>query len=129
MRLLLKYLGVFILISSLFFSTSYKSIIRLSYEINKLEIIEKFCINKEETTFKCDGKCHLKTQLQEVEKVPSQNQDQEEVRTDYQVQLFCPIKEKLDKKKAQTKPHYFAAYSNLYHFLFVDKVVPPPKFV
>lgn len=129
MRIFLKYSAVFALISSLLFSTAYKSFVRLSYEINKLEIIEKFCVNKEETSFSCEGKCHLKTQLEEVEKVPSQNQEQEEIRTDYQVQLFCPVKENTEEKKLVSKQHYFAAYSNLYHFIFVDLVVPPPKFV
>ena len=129
MRIFLKYSAVFALISSLLFSTAYKSFVRLSYEINKLEIIEKFCVNKEETSFSCEGKCHLKTQLEEVEKVPSQNQEQEEVRTDYQVQLFCPVKEKPEAKKTITKKHYFATYSNLYHFIYIDLVVPPPKFV
>ena len=39
----------------------------LSYKINKLELIEKFCINKQETIFKCDGKCHLTTELTKAE--------------------------------------------------------------
>ena len=51
------------LIGIIFYGSAHKSWILLSYHINKLEIIEKFCVNKEETTFKCDGKCHLKTEL------------------------------------------------------------------
>jgi hypothetical protein len=39
----------------------------LSYKINKHDIIENFCVDKEETTFKCAEKCHLKTELTKAE--------------------------------------------------------------
>lgn len=35
-----------------------------NYLFNKAEIIEKFCINKDKPILKCDGKCHLKDQLE-----------------------------------------------------------------
>lgn len=59
---------VLMLIGTIFFSSAHKSWILLSYNINKLEIIEKFCVNKEETTFKCDGQRHLKTELNKANK-------------------------------------------------------------
>tara|TARA_B110000211_G_C14081735_1_gene554880 strand:- start:3341 stop:3712 length:372 start_codon:yes stop_codon:yes gene_type:complete len=35
----------------------------IDYSINKAEIIEKYCENKDKPILKCEGKCHLKKQL------------------------------------------------------------------
>ena len=35
----------------------------INYSINKAEIIEKYCENKDKPVLKCEGKCHLKKQL------------------------------------------------------------------
>ncbi len=35
--------------------------------MNQTEIIELFCINKEKPKLQCNGKCHLTTQLANVE--------------------------------------------------------------
>jgi len=35
----------------------------INYSLNKAEIIEKFCKNKDKPILKCEGKCHLKKQL------------------------------------------------------------------
>lgn len=67
MKAFLKLSLVFTLIGIVSYGSAYKSWLRISYEINKLEIIEKFCINKEETAFKCDGKCYLKAELKKVD--------------------------------------------------------------
>lgn len=81
---LIKFLAVSGLVACIFFSSATKSIIRISYEINKLEIIQKFCINKEVTEFKCDGKCYLKSQL---EKADTEKEDIPAVK-DHKIQLF-----------------------------------------
>ncbi|MDG1475963.1 MAG: hypothetical protein P8Q14_02340, partial [Vicingaceae bacterium] len=57
-----------IIVALLFvFTINFKSFVTVSYFINQAEIIELFCINKEKPELKCDGKCHLATQLTEVE--------------------------------------------------------------
>jgi len=57
-----------IIVALLFvFTINFKSFVTISYFINQAEIIELFCINKEKPQLKCDGKCHLATQLTEVE--------------------------------------------------------------
>lgn len=51
-----------------------KSIILANYEINKKEITEKYCVNKDKPQMHCCGKCFLKKQLarqQEQEKYPT----------------------------------------------------------
>jgi hypothetical protein len=36
----------------------------LNYNINKAEITKKYCENKDKPILKCEGKCHLKKQLE-----------------------------------------------------------------
>jgi hypothetical protein len=57
-----------IIVALLFvYTINFKSFVTASYFINQAEIIELFCINKEKPQLKCDGKCHLATQLSEAE--------------------------------------------------------------
>jgi hypothetical protein len=48
------------------------------YQWNKKEITAKFCINKNKPKVHCNGKCHLKKQLKNIEEVgqPSSNPNQ-----------------------------------------------------
>lgn len=50
----------------LVFSTGLMSdvVIYMNYLANQAEITELFCINKDVPEMKCDGKCHLKSQLE-----------------------------------------------------------------
>jgi len=45
-----------------------KSIIVVHYQVNKTAITKKYCENKAKPKMHCDGKCHLKKQLQKEEK-------------------------------------------------------------
>ena len=44
-----------------------KSIILVNYEINKKEITQKYCVNKDKPQMHCCGKCLLKKKLAEQE--------------------------------------------------------------
>lgn len=46
-----------------------KSVLTIHYFVNKAEIIELFCINKEKPKLQCNGKCHLAEELKEVEPI------------------------------------------------------------
>lgn len=50
----------------LLFSTNLKSFITINYLINKVEITELFCVNKEKPKLKCNGKCHLAKEIKKV---------------------------------------------------------------
>jgi hypothetical protein len=56
-----------LLLFSFVFVTISKSIILVNYELNKKEITEKYCINKNKPEMHCCGKCHLKQKLAEQE--------------------------------------------------------------
>lgn len=111
----------------LVFTLSFKSMIRLSYEINKLEIIEKFCINKEEKSFQCDGKCHLATQLNQADS--SEDQKPIELRSEINLLLFGPAENESFVSNTDSKLEFAEAYSNLYAFLFSTTIEHPPKLV
>lgn len=44
------------------------SVLLLSYELNKEQITKTLCVNRNKPRMHCNGKCHLKKQLQEQEK-------------------------------------------------------------
>lgn len=50
----------------------YNAILFIDYEINKTEITELFCINKDKPELNCNGSCHLMQQLKEREHKESQ---------------------------------------------------------
>ena len=108
------------------YTTSHKSWIRLSYEINKLEIIEKFCVNKEETTFKCDGKCHLKTQLENSD-LPN-SQKEAKVIEENTSTLFHFSFQSIVVKNRFIPTTTFESYKISYSFFFLNKIFHPPKF-
>lgn len=57
-----------IIIALLFvYAINFKSFVTFNYFINQTEIAELFCINKEKPELQCGGKCHLATQLNQVE--------------------------------------------------------------
>ena len=116
-----------LLVAVVTFSSSYKSFIRFSYEINKLEIIEKFCINKDKPDLKCDGKCHLKATL---DKVDEDNNMSNEAESSSQNQLLLfKVDFNSIKVTAFTKGiKLISKYNNLYSYLTQASIFhPPPK--
>jgi hypothetical protein len=80
-----RLLSLLLLFSFLIMSMS-KSLILVHYEINKKEITEKYCINKDKPEMHCCGKCLLKKKLaqqEEQQKYPAFP----DVKTD--IQLYC----------------------------------------
>jgi len=59
-------LSILLLFSFLLVNVS-KSIILVNYEVNKKEITDKYCVNKDKPQMHCCGKCLLKKKLAEQE--------------------------------------------------------------
>jgi len=72
-----------ILLASVILSQSLSSLVVIAgYEINKGYIIRAFCENKDIPTMHCDGKCHLRKQLDEEKRKdqsPSSLKDKKEI--------------------------------------------------
>lgn len=113
-------------IASLSWSTAQKTWIRISYEINKLEIIEKFCINKEETTFKCEGKCHLKTEIDKVDDEESKPFENSE--TEQKIQLFNSPLENFKISTLLFNKTALFFYSNVGLQGYIPFIFKPPRF-
>ena len=62
------------------------TIVWVLYEIDKEYITEQFCVNKEKPALKCNGKCHLATQLTNAE--PAQTEQPAQINYIPQIQLF-----------------------------------------
>jgi len=112
-------------ISVILYTTAHKSWIRLCYEINKMEIIEKFCVNKAETTFSCEGKCHLKTQLNRAEK--SKGEQDMQITEESRFLLFTQTKTDLPGETESSHSTGLSNYSNLYYYLYPSSIFHPPK--
>ena len=41
----------------------FNGLVWMSYELNKSEIIQEFCVNKDKPELKCEGKCHMKDMM------------------------------------------------------------------
>lgn len=83
----------------LLFSTNLKSFITINYLLNKAEITELFCINKEKPKLQCNGKCYLAKEIAAVEiddkeepMIPIQNNSnlQQILFSEYPQELFTP---------------------------------------
>lgn len=107
------------------YTTGYKSWIRLSYEINKLEIIEKFCINKEEKSFQCDGKCHLKTQLEKADTSKAQNNAT--IVEENTLLLFHFLFKPLSIKVFRTNNNLVNQLAKEYYYIYFPTIFHPPK--
>ena len=115
----------------LLFSSNLKSFITINYLINKAEITELFCINKEKPQLECNGKCHLakkikKIGIEEDEKpllpIPNNKQHNEVLYTEYnQLNINSQVNIKNKNK------HFSPFNSGKIQHGFTSLITPPPK--
>ena len=97
------------------------------YELNIDYIINTYCVNTDKPELKCNGKCHLKTQLNLASTTTGSSD------------AILLISESFYPVYFQEKADFFLidfiqyshskidiAYSNLYHFNFISKALKPP---
>jgi hypothetical protein len=97
-------------------------LIVINYELNKVSITQKFCENKAKPTMHCNGKCHLKKQLDKEEKqqsLPGSLKEKSEV----QFHSISVVSE-LTITTAEITPHF--SYSFSYPDAPVLSVFHPP---
>lgn len=86
---LLKTISSIVLIVLLLLNSMVYSVIIGKYMINKLEIVNKFCVNKGMPELQCDGKCYLAQQLQ-TEKEKKNGESQHFFALDFGLYIPCP---------------------------------------
>jgi hypothetical protein len=93
----------------------------MSYEINKSEIIQKFCENKDEPDLKCEGTCHMKKMM-----LTEESDEGEPMTVLPEIQLYTNhigIEVMNSEQDITTN----TSYINLYSFLFLNDLDIPPK--
>ncbi len=113
-------IGAILIAAILIYGSTNKSWVYFSYEVNKLEIIEKFCVKKEVEEYTCEGKCHLMNQLNEAEEESPFNEqaqsNQEEITVLFKV-YFQDLNLNYNPDKISLYPrvdlNYLFQYNNI----------------
>jgi len=97
-------------------TTSMNGLIYTHYELNKANIIELFCINKDKPRLKCDGKCHLKTTLQKA------SEQEEGIETSNMV--YTPLSLFVDDSRSEVLNALLVDFNQWQVVKSIGKVVP-----
>ena len=65
----------FLLVLSFLIGMFSQSYLIISFYLNRAEITEKHCVNKDKPELECAGQCHLKKQLEATKPAKELNQD------------------------------------------------------
>lgn len=104
-----------------------KVIIIADYVLNKEFITKNFCENKNKPKVHCNGKCHLKKQLDKEEKRendPLNNQKEKN-----EIQLFCQTNRKSPFELYITGEYPFTSYKTQETISFSASVFHPPSVI
>jgi hypothetical protein len=97
------------------------------FTINRMELVERFCVNKQTPKSGCNGSCYLSKKLKEAEDTPqSGSSTPVKHKTTSEEIWFCnetPLKLSVLNEMATLPVHNSFQYS----FLFPDKVFQPPR--
>ena len=123
----MKKLLVISLVFTLLFQSGKPLVIGSWYLINKTEITDKFCINKDNDSFNCAGKCHLNRILESdksSDKNTPSNLPQEE-ETNFTVFNEIINKQLLFRKKTSKKIQFVFEFNYFLEPVFF--VFHPPR--
>jgi len=100
------------------------TVVWMLYELDKEYITEQFCVNKDKPALKCNGKCHLATQLTTTE--PVQSEQPAQINYIPQIQLFFQaIEQPVIVEENSTAAAQI--FSLIYSFKPFSKVDRPPQ--
>jgi hypothetical protein len=96
----------------------------INFELNKGIIVAKFCENKAKPKMRCNGKCHLKKQLQKEDKKEKQ---QNSVKEKSEIQFFSESVFVIDKHYSENQEAYtFSTFLKPYSTYLLSVFHPPP---
>lgn len=100
----------------------FNGMVWVNYELNKTEIIQKFCENKDKPELKCEGTCHMKKMMLDEGSEPGE----EPIIEIPEIQLFIEsIGFQISPIEDNQRDNFY--YNNLYSFGFLDVIDIPPK--
>jgi len=101
----------------------------IEYKLNKKYIAKVLCVNKDKAQMQCNGKCHLKKQLEKANSTPGHHQQKQSqtaapLKSDTVVIILYLLKHQYTNviKYEKKTPHI-----NNYEFEFTSDVFHPPK--
>jgi hypothetical protein len=118
----------FLLVLSFLIGIFSQSYLIISFYLNRAEITEKHCVNKEKPELECAGQCHLKKQLEATKPTKELNNDlPNSPRTFLLMFGFFQTKStyQLLAKIKPNKKHFFSV-PNHYTDGFRRKILHPP---
>lgn len=102
-----------------------KLVVVINFELNKGVIVAKFCENKAKPKMRCNGKCHLKKQLQKEEKKEKQ---QNPLKDKSEIQFFSESFFVINKNYSeQREAHTFSTILRPYSTYLLSVFHPPPS--
>ncbi len=100
----------------------FNGLVWMSYEINKSEIIQQFCENKDKPEMKCEGTCHMKKMMLTDEA----DKEGEPLMILPEIQLYLnDVGVEIPNNNVASIN--YKRYSNLYSFNFLNEREIPPK--
>src|ERR1700758_2249534 len=121
---MIKFFAIILSLSILVLSSS-KSLILVSYSLNKEFIAKNLCENKNKPKMHCNGKCHLKKELQKEEK-----KDQSpfsSVKEKVEVQLFNSQSKVIAPLLSYARIGFAEFQNKNYSHLNPGSIFHPPK--
>lgn len=96
-----------------------------SYELNKAEIIEQFCINKDKPELKCEGTCHMKDMM-----LSQDNEEEGKSMPELLPETLLYMTESIEIEwDLYSIDQSVGQIQDLYHLDFVSDIYTPPKFI
>ena len=100
----------------------FNGMVWVNYKLNKAEIIQKFCENKDKPEMKCEGTCHMKKMMLDESDEPGE----EPIIELPEIQLFIESVGLQISEIAEISPCVFF-YNNLYSYGGLDEIDIPPR--
>jgi hypothetical protein len=89
------------------------------------EITEKYCVNKSKPELRCQGKCHLKKQLNKAKEKESKGQNPSG-ETEWTV-FILPVPSQTSLTAAMAEVRDYMLLAQRYSFRFPHSVFRPPR--
>ena len=124
----MKQLTAFVLITIMLLQTFSKIWVVVSFKINQAQIAKTLCIKKENKNYTCQGKCHLKKQLdktdeEEQKQVPNNLKEKSEVLYSHSLTTLEPVNRAIIVRRNIVSNYK----SDFYSFSYITDIFHPPK--
>jgi hypothetical protein len=122
-----KQIVCLILVALVLLQTFGTTIVLTDYQINKEYIAKVLCINKSKPKMHCNGKCHLKKELNKAEK--KENSPANPLKEKSEIQLFSQHYSSLELFTSIQTTHnkYISDYSFPLSDKYLDSIFHPPQ--